>query len=421
MSFLFPFLNFLQPGILWPESADLRPMLVASAVALIVGLLRKSDFKRSEAWSHPVFVWLMIFMILQVISVYYGGIYSMFEELTYWYIYPMFVVISVLLLSNVKSMTRYVLGMIVGGMVVVVYGIYSVPAWGGYIGSGRAGAYGMYENHNDYTFIIVQIMPFIFMYARTTKNTALQVLLAVCFLLCGIGIFMSLSRGGVLALALQLLLIALIGMDGKRRFLFVPFIVVAAIGAIGYQWAMRAENQSNYTAEDAEAGRLELWKTGLIMALKHPLLGTGSRRFSEYAHEYYDLSHDMRGKVSHNTYVEVLAGSGFSGLGAFLAMFYFLARGLHRAATSNNSPWLDAMRRATLIGLYTVLFRDMLDAKPHDWSLYVFCALGLACILLHRRLNSETGPGQREPLPATAQSVRVRLTSANAAMNRPSG
>jgi hypothetical protein len=159
VSFLYSLLNFLQPGILWSEIAWLRPMLVASVLGLLVGVFRGAEYPRQAAFSHPIFVWLVAFILAQILSVYYGGFSGMLEEFSFWSVYLMFVVISILLISNTVALKRYVWGMIVGSMVVVGYGIYGVYAWGGYtlengIATGRAGAYGMYENHNDYTFII---------------------------------------------------------------------------------------------------------------------------------------------------------------------------------------------------------------------------------------------------------------------------
>ncbi len=414
MNFIYPFMHFLQPGILLPEIADLRPMLVASFIALFVGIMSKSQYPRTEAWTHPAFKWMLVFVVLQVLSLHSSGILYMIGELTYWYVYPMFVVISVLLISNVNAVRRYVWGMILGGMVVVAYGIYSVPAQIGYGVTGRAGAYGMYENHNDFTFIILQLLPFIYMFFRVTRSFILRILLLTFACLCVAGIFMSLSRGGILGLILESLLIVLMGMQSKKRLLLIPFIVVAAIGAISYQWTMREENQAgNYTAEDAKSGRFELWKAGVLMGLKNPFLGTGSRRFAEFAPDYYDLSHDMKGKVSHNTYVEVLAGSGIFGLGSFLAIFYYLAKGLHKVGRTAD-PWLDAASRATLIGLYTVLFRGLLDAKPHDWSLYVFCAIGLACILLYQKVVTTSGTSSGANKAGNSGPTVGRLTSIGA-------
>ena len=412
MSFLYPFLNFLQPGILWPELADLRPMLVASVIGLLAGWMRRAEFSRSQAFGGKVFVYLILFLCVQVLSLYYTGLLGMLGELVFWYVFALFVAISILLMSDVTAIKRYVWGMMLGGMVVVAYGIYAVPAWGGYIHSGRAGAYGMYENHNDYSFIIIQIIPFLYMYMRFDKGFFRRLLLAGSLGACGVGMAMSLSRGGMIALVIEAALIIMIGMEGKRRFLLLPVLALVGALAITYQYAKRAENQgAGYTAEDAESGRFELWKAGIRMLQHHPFLGVGSRRFAEYSSDYYDLSHDMRGKVSHNTYVEVFAGSGFLGIGAFLAAFYYLIRDLRKRPRVHGPPILDATRKATLIAILAILVRAFLDAKPHDWSLYTLCAIGIACCCLQRRLDlaatqdngvgSETAPAASD-LPALA-------------------
>jgi O-antigen ligase len=378
-------------------------MLVASVLGLLVGVFRGAEYPRQAAFSHPIFVWLVAFILAQILSVYYGGFSGMLEEFSFWSVYLMFVVISILLISNTVALKRYVWGMIVGSMVVVGYGIYGVYAWGGYtlengIATGRAGAYGMYENHNDYTFIITQILPFIYMYRRAENGVLRRTLLGVSLIACVIGVFMSLSRGGVLALVFELMLIVLIGMQGKRRLLLLPILALAGAVAIEYQWSAREENQAgDYTADAAEYGRYELWKAGVEVLRHNPFLGLGSRRFSEYAREYYDLSHDMVGKNSHNTYVEIFSNSGLIGFSSFVFMSYYLWRGLARRSKNTGPPWLDATRVATLISFYSILFRALLDAKEYDWSFYVLCSIGLACVALQRQIDSSLNEGVGVP------------------------
>lgn len=387
-----PFLTFLQPGILWPEIAPARPVLIVSILALIVGLARKATYPRSEAFGGKVFVYLLVFIFAQVASVYYSGRYDLLEELAFWYVFPLFVVISVLLMADTTALQRYVWGMIVGGMVLVVYGIYAVGAWGGYQGTGRAGAYGMYDNHNDYSFIIVQILPFIFVYRGIETGFMRRTLLGLALLACLAGMAMSLSRGGMITLVVEGMLLIVFAMKGRKRYWLLPLAAALGIAAIGLQFERRAENQSSYTAENAESGRLELWKAGWAMLKHNPLLGVGSRRFSEYSSRYYDLSHDMVGKNSHNTYLEIVSTSGLIGFIGFAGMIRHLLRQLRRRPATTAPPVLDATRRAALISLCAILLRAFLDAKSYDWSFYTLCAVGIACHLLGRRY--ETSPGE---------------------------
>ncbi len=385
MSFLLPFMNFFQPGIFWPALAPYMPMLVLSLLGLALGLSRASDYSRRAALAHPVFGWLLVFLLVQPLSQLYSGVASALVGLHFWGMYLLFVLVSIILMPNPPALLRYVYGMMAGSMVIVVFGICAVLfSWTEALG-GRAGAYGMYENHNDYSFIIIQIVPFLYLFRRLANGAVVRLLLGAALLACVAGIALSLSRGGMLALVLEAGLLVLIGMQGRKRLLWLPVLAIVGAAAVGYQWTKRAENQSRYTAADAENSRFELWRAAAKLVRDKPLLGVGSLRFAEYASFYGEISYDNRGKNTHNTYLEVLTGTGLLGFASFLALLASLLRALHRAPPPHGPPLLDAARRATLVALYAILFRAMLDAKPHDWSFYVLCSIGLSCVLLQRR------------------------------------
>lgn len=397
MTFIFPFMNFFQPGIFWPQLADFKPMLVLTLLALAVGALRKSAYPARDAFAHPAFIWLALFILVQPLSLVKSGVMFALSESVYWGMYLMFVCASLLLIRDEKTLGLYIRGTLAGAMFIIAFGILAaVNGWPQALG-GRAGAYGMYENHNDYSFLIIQIVPFLFMYRKVAAGARARLLLNAALAACAVGIVLSLSRGGMLALVLECALIIFIGMEGRKRLLWLPVLVLVGAAAIGFQWAKRAENQGdNYTAADAENSRLELWSAAYHMALANPLLGVGSGQFNDHASSYGEISHDNRGKNTHNTYLEILTGNGIIGLFCFLAMIVKLIRDLRRVPPLPGPPLLDAMRRATLIALYAILFRATLDAKPHDWSFYTLCAIGVACITIQRQLATQPEQQQAE-------------------------
>jgi O-antigen ligase len=393
MSFLYAFLTFLQPGILWPELADLRPMQLAAAIGLLFAVSRRADYPRRNAFTHPVFVWFVIFLLMQVFSVYYGGVVTVVDEFAFWSVYLLFMLVSILLITDAIALQRYVWGMLIGGLFVVGYGLYVVFVEGGFEESGRAGAYGMYENHNDYTFIIIQIVPFLFTYMVAERGVIRRVFLAAGLAACVVAIFMSLSRGGILALVIEAALIVLLAMKGKWRFLLMPFLAVAAAISITYLWAARAENQpGEYDAQAAQSSRFEFWEAGLEMLEKHPFLGVGSRRFAEYSADYGQVTHHRIGRNSHNTYIEILAGTGILGFLPFLAFVYLTIRELSRKVSENAPRLLDATRAAALISFCAILFRAFLDAKMYDWSFYVLCVICVACAVLRKMYADHVSP-----------------------------
>src|SRR3989344_146856 len=237
MDFLFTFLNFLQPGILWPALAEYRPFLTIALLMAAVGYFRTSLYPRAEAFRHPIFLYLSAFLGVQVLSVYYSGGRSMLDEFNYWSVYIEFVIISILLINEPPALRRYVWGMIAGSMVIVFYGIYAVYAGLPSAVGGRAGAYGMYENHNDYSFIIIMSLPYMYMFWKTHSGTSVRLLLVFFMLSCVAGIFLSLSRGGVLAPVLEAMLIVLFAVERGKRFRYFFLIALLGTAALRYHWA----------------------------------------------------------------------------------------------------------------------------------------------------------------------------------------
>ncbi|GAB4507877.1 MAG: hypothetical protein Tsb0026_05010 [Sulfuricaulis sp.] len=403
MDFIYTFLNFLQPGILWPEYADLRPLFIISVIVGIIGFLRISQYPRTEAFRQPAFVYLAFFIIAQVLSVHYSGVDSMLQEIDYWNVYILFVAISIFLINSPAALERYVWGMIVGSMVIVFYGIYAVYAALPAAVGGRAGAYGMYENHNDYSFIIIMVLPFIYMFWRT-RSGMVRLFLLFLLLSCVLGMFLSLSRGGILAMVLETGLIVIFALEKEKRFRYLFLISIIGASAIGYQWAAREANQGeSYTAEQAEYSRIELWKAGKNMITSKPLLGVGSRRFGELSEEYGEISGWDRGKNAHNTYIEIAATSGLIGFFSFMLMLRSILRCLKTSVTHSGLQSLEPIRTAALISLYAIMFRALFDAKAHDWSFYVLCVIGITYVMLLRSAKvAEKDKADTSPLQNAA-------------------
>jgi len=416
MSFVYPFLNFLQPGVLFPALAPYRPMLVVSVIAGLMGLRAllqddRSDPRRSYL-AHPAFVWLCVFTAVQVISVYYSGVRAMLAELDFWDVYPIFAAVSLLIVRDAGDLRRYVWGMMLGAAVVIGFGLYAVAMPLPSIEGGRAGAYGMYENHNDYTFIIIQVLPFAYFYLGLTRGFVARMFLLALLFACVCGVALSLSRGGIVALVLECGLILWLRTSGTRRIVAVVAFALLGAVAIAHQFAAREVNQgATYSEELAKQERLELWRAAAHAYLANPVLGVGSRRFHEFAGDYGEISHDDRGKVAHNTYLEVAADTGTLGLGAFLLMLRAVLRSLRGArSVSATADGLAQTLLAAYVSLWAIMLRAVLDAKEHDWSFYTLAVIAIATSALLARAREEgkamtTDPSGTRESPASVRPI----------------
>ena len=409
-SFVFPFANFFQPGIFWPQLAEYRPLQLIALVAVLASFMGSATYSRMDALRHPAAKWLWIFLLLQPLSVYRTGFSGMLQEAGFWLTYALFVAVSLRVIDNPASLRRYVWGMMCGSAWIIFWGIYAtLHGLEDATNGGRAGAYGMYENHNDYSFIIVQTLPFYFIYWRTETRFVRRLLLLAATLGSVAGIFLSLSRGGMMALVLEAGLIVVFTMTRRQQLILLPLVCLVGAGAISYQYVKRAQNQGDsYTAEDAESSRWELWQAGGNMLKAHPFLGIGSRSFGENATAYGEISHDNLGKNAHNTFIEAAATTGLLGLAALLKMIIETLRELRRSVVVQASAWELNTRKATLVAFYTIIFRSLFDAKSWDWSYYVLITIAVTSSAMLRK-RAEAAPqadsaDAHPPLRAAAPS-----------------
>ncbi len=396
LAFWYPLFFFVQPGVLWPEIAPYLPLQIISVLVFLTHVASRGEYSRKVAFSSKPFRWMLAFMVVQALSVIREGIGSVIGETAYVTPLAQFVILSLMLTDSPRGLRRYIWGMCCGSLWIVYYGIMALHAGLRVSYGNLAGSYGNYENHNDYTFIIIQTLPFVYALRNELKNSIGRLVMGAALLMCMYGTVLSESRGGMIGLVLEILLIVMLTMTPKKRAVLLPIVVILGLGAISYQYAIRAaSNGDNYTAEDAENSRFELWIAGENMILAHPLTGIGNRRFGELARDYGELSHDQIGKNSHNTYIEVAATTGLLGFIAFMKILLHVRRELNKPFESPEAQSMNGLRVACLIALYSIIFRAFLDAKDHDWSFYLFIVIA-AAMSMHRHRYDQI-PGSEEP------------------------
>lgn len=395
MPFLYPLLNYLQPGDLWPVIAPFKPMLIAS---LLAGLLALRPSVKPDAalvkayYSQIALLGLGAYVFINVISVYYSGVMSMLTVLQFWDVYLIFVVISLFSLKDAAALRRYVWGSIAGSGFVIFYALHAVAVHAATIIEGRAGAYGMYENQNDYSFIIIMILPFACLYLRVCRHLWQRLALIAVIVGGVVGIMLSLSRGGVLALVLEGALLLWVTMKGARRAAALAVLaVVGTVASVHLFAAREADQAGQYSLADSEDTRYELWRAARAVFEAHPVLGVGSMRFSEVAREYAPISHDDRGKVAHNTYLEIAADTGLLGFGTFALMLWGVGKVVWRARLADaTGDGVIETQVAAYVTLCSIILRALLDAKEYDWSFYFLVVVAIASSVLAARSKSET-------------------------------
>lgn len=169
---------------------------------------------------------------------------------------------------------------------------------------GRIQAVGIFSDPNDLGLALVVVMPFFYLklteYARLwQKPLALIGLLTILYAL-----FLTQSRGGILALGVILVLL-LTRKLGRTFGLIAGALVFLAIFAL-------APRMGDISAGEASAhGRVEAWSVGLDLFEAYPLFGVGAHNFTEYHF-----------RTAHNSFVLCATELGMFGLYPWIMLIY---------------------------------------------------------------------------------------------------
>jgi O-antigen ligase len=237
-----------------------------------------------------------------------------------------------------------------------------------------------------------------------------------------VALVLSNSRGGVLSMLCQLLLLALMfsavrkrerqksaqaevskwsRLGASRIFRLTLGAVLLAVSLIGIFWvggeqmASRLETiPGEITFETQEAGfgtsRREIWGATWRMIKEHPLAGVGLGGYWTAIPQYHLASGRMTPQQAHNDYLELLASGGI--LGVLLAVwFIFLLIKYARLRLRS----LDSFRRAAcfgaVTGLFGVIIHSLFDFGLHIPVNAVVCLTLVAIAIVNGRVEERSG------------------------------
>ena len=214
-----------------------------------------------------------------------------------------------------------------------------------------------------------------------------QIWLAIygsCLLAMCAGIGLSASRGGVLALAAELVFLALIAIptffhsrsESKARRVGILIRAAAAllIGAGAIAGAMLLVGSeglvANFSQIQAETGgelpaserfsRRDIWRATTELIKDHPMTGVGLGAF-QFAYTRYDQSSGIqRVEQSHNDYLQIVADGGY--IGGFIALVFIVllfVRGFATLQTHNRQK--RAVVMGALAGCFAIAVHSFVE------------------------------------------------------------
>lgn len=238
--------------------------------------------------------------------------------------------ISVVLVQAVSGIVQMYTGMGLGGIRPLEID-----------GTLRIRGAGIFNDPNDLALTLITAVPLLV--ALATKEAAgvgRRTLIALSLITILVALYFTNSRGGVVALGASLIVLA------YRRFGKWIATLATVIGLTALVGLGPSRINEIQTDEESAQGRIVAWSEGLQMFKSQPVLGVGWSRFTDF-HE----------QVAHNSFVHIIAETGFVGGFFFTGLMFYYFKSLRVVRAGPLEPptaidWTDPLI-ASGAGLFT--------------------------------------------------------------------
>jgi O-antigen ligase len=255
--------------------------------------------------------------------------------------------------------------------------------------------FGPYVNHNHYAGLMEMLTPFPLVLAATryTNGNRKIAVAGIAALMAG-SIFLSGSRGGMVAFAAQMVVLGVFLVrkregSWKQPLMLGGFLAVVIVFLVwmgGNELTQRLISIHSEAREEISGGiRLTIDRDCLRMFIKRPFLGWGLGAFPIVYPEFRSFYTTFFVNQAHNDYLQLLVETGVAG---FSIAVWFLVL-VFRQAASKLKNWTEtasgALTVAALLGCVGILVHSFLDFNlqiPANAALfYVLCAIAASAPL----------------------------------------
>lgn len=362
---------------------------------------RERDFFTEYAWLTWAMIGFLVWAALSLLWAPYtgAGVSAIFRYVPNMLLLP----IGCMAIRTRRDLLLVLGAIVLGAVIAAAFGIVEPPGSTAFI-EGAERATGTIGDPNELAAALLLGMGLGAGLALSQgRSLALRLGGLVAIPICAVGIFLSLSRGGLIALGVMLVAGPILG--GRWRGVMTGFLVLVAAGGVLYftQVASLPARERISTANGG-SGRSDLWKVGLRMVKAHPVEGVGVGNFQLVAADYVlqpgalvraEVIFSSAPKITHNTYLEVMDEMGILGFLLFMAIVVGCVGAALQAAriwSGRGDIGMEALARSTLLVLVGTLVADFFISQSYHKLLWIMLALGPAMLSLARReVNRQVG------------------------------
>ena len=371
---LWTLVSLSRPQDFFPALAPLRPALTMGVLTLFFYFLnfkRKSLIVLKEKQVRYFFL-LVLIMILSIPT----SLYIMQSLEKFFLEYTMVVAYFVIFVLIVDSIDKIYKVLFLACVGCGIYSFFTVMS--GTFESGRL-EFGSMFDANDLAFFVLCFIPLNLIFISKDNKLLTRILCLTALLLGIVLIFLSGSRGGMLALGFAFSAIlfrkTISVKKGFKIFAVIAGALMLSVSSIDTDRLMTLftlKQDYNFTAE---GGRLDLWGIGIKAMLENPLTGVGVGSFpNAVGNQRKRLDADTQAwQRAHNSVIQIGTETGVFGLMLFLMLSWNVAKifaRTSREATSIKLKKIGEMGLAGFLGMFTAAF-FLSQAYSIYWAFYI--------------------------------------------------
>jgi O-antigen ligase len=245
--------------------------------------------------------------------------------------------------------------------------------------------YGSYVNHDHYAGLMEMLVPvpLVVSMGHLFKGGK-RALIALSAVLMASTIFLSGSRGGMIAFVLEIVLFGALTLVQRRNPRVAFGLVTVCVLALAFLVFLGKGRVLGRLGDLGPGIRLNITKDCLRMFSHRPVWGFGLGTFPAIYPSYRTFYTNLFVNEAHNDYAQVLVETGLLGFGAMLWFLISLYRRGLPTSRRWEFKWDGALSLAALLGCTGILFHSFVDFNmqiPANAALfYALCALAASAL-----------------------------------------
>jgi len=366
---------------------------VSAAVVLLIWATWQSTTHEVKVRWSPLFAPILVFFALILAQITFRRTAYLHDSLSELWLYIAYGILTFVSVQLVQSDDRVILRF---GDALAIYGsFYAIFAvLQGFTSEGRiywaikprAGTvYGSYVNHNHYAGLMELMLPIVLALAFSgAVRGAKRGLLVFAATLMAASVFLCQSRGGMFAVTVEMVLLAIFWMrQFSPRKSAVIFVLFCLVTASFLAWIAPQQIGSRIT-DTHDPARWLIHRDSIRMFAAHPFLGSGFGTFATAFPRYRVFYDGFFVNYAHDDYLQLLLETGLAGFGVAVWFVVVLYReGLRnlRSARLSQAAVISIAALAGCTGLLVHSFMDFNLHIPANAALfYVLCTIATASL-----------------------------------------